>query len=330
MKVIKWLDDHLEEAILIVLLVCMACIMIVQVVSRYLFNYSISWSEELTQYMFVWATFLSVSFCVKKRISIKIEQFLNVLPDQGKTFLRLLRHTLVIIFCIVMLPFCVTYVQQAIDSQATSAALGLPMVYIQSAPLVGFILLLIRVIQAWIREARNFARGFRRHPAAEEASAQEAASAQTEASAQEAASAQTEASAQKKEPVHYKYEDASFEKQFAQEHPIVTHPLADLPHAEHVLEKMADKESSYAVPLTADRPIKEQLEDDRSIIEPLQAERSDQMQSAAEQSEAKQSDAEQPAAEQSEAEQPAAEQSDAEQCVAGNPEAEIDGEEDKA
>lgn len=159
MKALKWLDNYLEEVIMLLLLICMVIIMGMQVAARYCLNTSLSWSEELTQYLFVWATFISISYCVKKRISIKIEQFINILPEKGKTLLRLFRHTLVFIFCVIMLPYCVTYVQQAIDSQATSAALHLPMYYIQSAPLIGFILLAIRVIQAWIREAKNLKGG---------------------------------------------------------------------------------------------------------------------------------------------------------------------------
>ena len=161
MKVLKWLDEYLEEALMVVLLVCMVCIMGLQVVMRYVFNQSLSWSEELTQYMFVWTTFISVSYCVKKRISIKIEQIINALPQPGQTGLRLFRHALVFVFCIVMIPYAVTYVQQAIDSEATSAALGIPMYFIQSAPLVGFILLTVRVVQAFWREA-NIMVGYRK------------------------------------------------------------------------------------------------------------------------------------------------------------------------
>ncbi len=155
MKVLKWLHDNLKELLLILLLICMVLIMGIQVFARYVMNQSLSWSEELTQYMFVWATFISVSYCVKKRISIKIEQLINSLTDPGRTWLRLMRHTLVFIFCFIMLPYCVTYVQQSIQFSATSAALKIPMCYIQSAPLVGFSLLTIRVAQAWWREAKN-------------------------------------------------------------------------------------------------------------------------------------------------------------------------------
>ena len=155
MKFLKWLDDNLEETILILLLICMVVIMGMQILARYALNTSLSWSEELTQYLFVWSVFLSISYCVKKRISIKIEQFLSILPKKGQTGLRLLRHTLVFIFCLIMIPYCVTYVRQAIDLQATSAALHIPMYFIQSAPLVGFLLLTVRDFQAWLREAKN-------------------------------------------------------------------------------------------------------------------------------------------------------------------------------
>lgn len=159
MRALKWLDDYLEEVILIVLLICMVIIMGIQISARYFFNSSLDWSEELTQYLFVWATFLSISYCVKKRISIKIEQFIGILPERGKTWLRIIRHTIVFIFCIIMIPYAVTYVQQALDSRATSAALHLPMYWIQSAPLVGFLLLALRVAQAWVREAKNLKKG---------------------------------------------------------------------------------------------------------------------------------------------------------------------------
>ena len=74
-KAIKWLDHNLEEFILTLLLLAMAVIMGVQVFSRFALKASLSWTEELTRYLFIWAGFLSVSYCSKRCISIKIEQF---------------------------------------------------------------------------------------------------------------------------------------------------------------------------------------------------------------------------------------------------------------
>lgn len=65
MKIIRWLDDNLEEALLIALLVTMTLLMGLQVFSRYILNASLSWSEELTRYLFIWSGFLSISYCIK-------------------------------------------------------------------------------------------------------------------------------------------------------------------------------------------------------------------------------------------------------------------------
>lgn len=152
MKVIKWLDTYLEEVLMTLLLFGIVIIMAAQVITRYVFNNSLSWTDELARYFLVWSCFLSVSYCVKRRISIKIDQFQNMVSEKGRPWIKMVRHTIVFVFCILMIPYAWTYVQQAVASGATSPALKIPMTYIQAAPLVGFILLAIRVAQAWVRE----------------------------------------------------------------------------------------------------------------------------------------------------------------------------------
>jgi TRAP-type C4-dicarboxylate transport system permease small subunit len=159
MKALRFVDDKLEEILMTLLLIGIVVCMSAQVISRRVFNDSLAWTDELAKYLLVWSGFLSVSYCVKKHISIKIDQFQNMLPEKAIPWIKMLRHTIVFLFCIAMLPYCVTYVQQAVASGATSSALKLPMYYIQSAPLVGFLLLTVRVGQAWVREFKASWRG---------------------------------------------------------------------------------------------------------------------------------------------------------------------------
>lgn len=159
MKVVKWLDNNLEEMLMVLLLFGIAIVMIVQVIARYAINYSLSWSDELVRYFLVWSCFLSVSFCVKKRISIKIDSVLHAFPEKIKPWIRAARHLLILVFCLIMIPYAVTFVRQAIASGATSAAMEIPMYFMQSAPLVGFVLLAIRCCQALIREVRLGVKG---------------------------------------------------------------------------------------------------------------------------------------------------------------------------
>lgn len=94
MKIVNWLNKHFEEAILIVLLVIMTIVMGSQVVARYLFNYSISWTEELTRYLFVWSGFLSIGFAVHKAIAIRIDQFIGAFSKKMKTIIFIIDYVI--------------------------------------------------------------------------------------------------------------------------------------------------------------------------------------------------------------------------------------------
>ena len=157
-KVIHWLDENLEECILILLLIGMTLIMGIQVFSRYVLGMSLSWSEELTRYLFIWCGFISVSYCSKKCLSIKIEQFVALFPRRGKALFKVVNHTFELIFFLYMIPFAWSYMMSAVTSGQVSPACSIPMYYVQAAPFVSFLLVAIRILQRWIIEFR-IARG---------------------------------------------------------------------------------------------------------------------------------------------------------------------------
>lgn len=157
-KAINWVDGYLEEVLLVAALAAMAVIMGVQVFCRYVLGASLSWSEELTRYIFIWAGFLSVSYCTKKCISIKIEQFVALFPKRGKAMFKVVNHTFELILFLYLIPFAWKYLMSAVANGQTSPAMGIPMYYVQAAPLAGFILTAIRVLQRWIAEFNSVRR----------------------------------------------------------------------------------------------------------------------------------------------------------------------------
>lgn len=152
MRRIKWLDDNLEEWLLIALLGLMTGIMGIQVFARYILGNSLFWSEEITRYLFVWTGFLSVSYCTKKCISIKIEQFVDVFPKRGKSLFKLINHTMELAFFFYLIPCAWAYLLSAVRSGQVSPACGIPMYYIQAAPFVCFLLAAFRIVQRWLAE----------------------------------------------------------------------------------------------------------------------------------------------------------------------------------
>ena len=151
-KLLHGLDEYLEEVLLVILLACMAVIMGIQVFCRYVLSMSLSWSEELTRYLFIWAGFLSISYGTKRCISIKIEQFVALFPKRGKALFKVINHTVELVLFFYLLPFSWRYLYSAIATGQTSPALGIPMYLVQAAPLAGFLLAAVRILQRWVIE----------------------------------------------------------------------------------------------------------------------------------------------------------------------------------
>ena len=155
-KILLYVDEYLDEFIMTILLILMAVIMCIQVVSRYAFGMSLSWSEEVTRYMFIWSAFISVSLCTKKAIAIKIDQFLNIFPKRGKALIQIVNLTIQFAFFVYLVPYAYRYLITTINSGQVSPACGIPMYYIQSAPLICFVVCAFRIVQRWFLEWHNF------------------------------------------------------------------------------------------------------------------------------------------------------------------------------
>ncbi|MBB6215270.1 TRAP-type C4-dicarboxylate transport system permease small subunit [Anaerosolibacter carboniphilus] len=149
MGVLKWLNEHFEESILLILLIVMTCVMGVQVTMRYLLNASLSWSEELTRYMFVWSAFISVSYCIKKGISIRIDQFTNMMPQSAQKVLGIITRIVMLIFFAYVFRYALIVVGTTYVNGQTSPALGLPIYLVQVSSVIGFGLAVVRILQSF-------------------------------------------------------------------------------------------------------------------------------------------------------------------------------------
>lgn len=60
-KILKWLDDNAELYLCVFLMSFMTLVTFIQVVMRKVFNNSLSWSEELARYVFIWLIYIGIS-----------------------------------------------------------------------------------------------------------------------------------------------------------------------------------------------------------------------------------------------------------------------------
>ena len=163
MKAVRWLDKHFEEVILVALLFVMMMIMGIQVLARYALGNSLSWSEEITRFCFIWTGFLSISYCIKNSKSIKIEQFVEWFRDDfnGRAvhLFRFISYTIEFVLFAYLLPFAYRYVRESYISKASSPAVGVPMWTVQCITVIAFALCEIRIIQKFIQRVKAFRNG---------------------------------------------------------------------------------------------------------------------------------------------------------------------------
>ncbi|HCX62926.1 TRAP transporter small permease [Sedimentibacter sp.] len=150
MKVLKWLDDNLEEKVLSLILWAMVIVMGFQVVARYIFNSSLTWSEELLRYLFIWLAFIGMSYCVKNGSHMRIDIIEQLVPKTKKVF-AIIGDVFFFIFASYMIRPGFSVIKSLKDSGQTSPASGIPMYIIYSILLVGFILVIFRIVEKYIK-----------------------------------------------------------------------------------------------------------------------------------------------------------------------------------
>lgn len=144
MKAIKWLDDHLEEYLLIALSVFTVALIFGQVFMRYALSSSLSWSEEIARYAFIWMIYIGVSYGVKKGKHLGVDAFSELFQAKGKIVLGIIANLSFLIFAAVVVYFGFDIVLRITRE---SAALQLPMGWVYAAPVAGMMLTILRLLQ---------------------------------------------------------------------------------------------------------------------------------------------------------------------------------------
>lgn len=147
MKLLKWLDQRLEETMMMIMLTVICVVMGVSVISRYAMNDALSWAEEISRYMFIWSAFLSASLCLKRRSSIKIDMLILTMGQSLQRILLILGDIIMVAFFAYMLKGAITVTQSVFETNQTSPALLLPMYLVYGSTVVGFALSLVRLAQ---------------------------------------------------------------------------------------------------------------------------------------------------------------------------------------
>lgn len=147
MTVLKWLDRHFEESVMSLFLILMTIIMGLQVFSRYALNASLTWSEEIARYLFIWCGFMSIALCIRFGLGLNVDQVVQLVPKKIGLCLKLFALAAQLILFAYLTPAAYRFVYIAFASGRLSPAAQIPIWVVQFAPITGFSLAVIRCAQ---------------------------------------------------------------------------------------------------------------------------------------------------------------------------------------
>ena len=157
MRVLKWLDDSFEEALLVVLLVLISCVELAQVLIRNVpFIPALTWAEEFCRFCWIWSVFISLPYTIRKSSMLRVSVLADLLP-------RMIRRganiavDVITAACMLLLGWhSIIVVKSIMTSGETTPAMLWPMWIIYSVLLLGFFGGTIRALQQVYLHLRSY------------------------------------------------------------------------------------------------------------------------------------------------------------------------------
>ena len=150
-KILKWIDEKAELSLLIIAMMVIACLVMLQVICRYVFNHSLSWPEELATYIHVWYCFLGLSYATSHGLHLRADAFVKIMPPGLRKVLEVVADLALLFFFGYMTYIGIGVIRSMQIQNQLSPALRLPLWIVYLSLLVGSILSVIRLFQKYLR-----------------------------------------------------------------------------------------------------------------------------------------------------------------------------------
>ncbi|SFR64060.1 TRAP transporter small permease [[Clostridium] aminophilum] len=155
MKVLKWLNRYIEEFLLIAILCSIVIVMLYQIIRRYIFNSSLSWSEEFCRYAFIWFIFIALPYSIRLGTELRMDAVISALPEKVNHSLKLTLSVASLIFTLFLFSQSVDTVYEAVIAKEVSTGLHLPKQYIYMSMPTGFGLSIVRYTQMILKQVQH-------------------------------------------------------------------------------------------------------------------------------------------------------------------------------
>lgn len=141
------------EAVSALLMLNIAVLLLVGVISRYLFNKSLVWSDEVVSISFIWLTMLGAAIAVYRNEHLRLGLFVDLLPARAREFVHAFALVAIAALLLALIGPAIDYAKD--EWFIHTPALDLPNTFRVSSIAFGFIAMLALVLMYAGRSARK-------------------------------------------------------------------------------------------------------------------------------------------------------------------------------
>ena len=159
MEIIRIINRDAEKWALLVFYVMLVMTMAVEVLRREIFAYSSIWGEEIVRYSFIYLAWIGAAAAVKERAHIRIDVIMHYLGPKLKAILYIFGDLVMFGVAIIALYWSFETVQVSWKFGSVSHGLRVSMVWFLMAVPIGFSLMILRLVQSFLRDIRSLRDG---------------------------------------------------------------------------------------------------------------------------------------------------------------------------
>jgi C4-dicarboxylate transporter DctQ subunit len=144
---------RLEEGVIAFLLALMTLVTFIQVIARYVFNYSFVWALELVTYLFGFLIFIGMSYGVRVGTHIGVDALVKALKPKAARVAGSAAALLCLVYALIIFYGSWQYVAKMYEIGIMAEDLPIPQWVPRLSLLIGFGLLIVRFSEAFFRIA---------------------------------------------------------------------------------------------------------------------------------------------------------------------------------
>ena len=141
--ILKKIWAHLEEFVLLPILVFQVGLIFVQVIMRYVFNAPFIWQQEVQLSCFLWLSYLGAGAAFLSGSHVAVDIFVDSFPGRIQEILRMAAYILI---CIILIYFslqCNKLLMQMAQMHKVTNILHMPYTVVYAVVPIGCILILV-------------------------------------------------------------------------------------------------------------------------------------------------------------------------------------------